>query len=97
MLPQQDVPLSAAKSGFFIPAAVTGTAAAAAARGWEAEKSVGLGLERQNVRGEWREEGNKRRVLAGRQRAAWREEQVGPGPRVGRDVVGLGLLEARVG
>jgi len=68
------------------------------------EEVVGGGQERgrgcgeaAKCSGEWREEGNKRRVLAGRQRAAWREEQVGPGPRVGRDVVGLGLLEARVG
>jgi len=91
---QDDVPLSAAKSGFFIPAAVMGTAAAARDGGVGREERESVGEVLGRMAGSW---GDKRSGFGGKTeggvagRAGW------PGPKVGRDVVGLGLLEARVG
>lgn len=57
MLPQQDLPLSAAKSGFFIPAAVIGTADGGGGEGvGGGEEQEGWG-EAAKCSGEWREEG----------------------------------------
>jgi hypothetical protein len=69
MLPQQHVPLSAAKSGFFIPAAVMGRR-----RGGGRQRTAGGGRGAAKCSGDGGKKGIKRRLWAGRERAVWREE-----------------------